>query len=259
MKFLFLFSLMTLMCSAAFAQAQEPLRIGVINSMYAVVENAKPRLTQQIKMPVSIVSVPNEQLYEELQHKKLPYDVVIFAENERLGTLELNQLVQQHSQVITSSQVVLWCPEIYLPKRISLSDAISEANVQSIATPGLSSVIGDIFLKAMPELSSKVNLIPTSNSVTALQMAHNGQAQCAVTIDTWLKPTDQYSLISSQPVHFRGWVNDTSRYTAQARTIISIIGSPLLQPLMARSSLTAPPVSTTPVKSTQNKRKKAAT
>ena len=258
MKFLFLFSLLTSMCTAAFAHAQEPLRIGVIASMYAVVENAKPRLSQQIKVPVSLTAVPNEDIYAALQHKKLPFDVVIFGENERLGSPEVNQFIQEQSQVITSSQVVLWCPDVYLPKRVSLSDAISEANVQSIATPGISSVIGDAFLKAMPELSSKVHLVPTSNSVTALQMAHNGQTQCAVTIDTWLKPTDQFSVISPQMVNFRGLVNQNSNYAAQSKMIISIMGSPLLlQPLMVRSSLITPP--SVPSKSTLNKRKKAAT
>ena len=258
MKFLFLFSLLASMCGAAFAHAQEPLRIGVIASMYAVVENAKPRLSQQIKVPVSVTAVPNEQIYDALQHKKLPFDVVIFGENDRLGAPELNQFIEENSQVIIASQVVLWCPSLSLPKRVSLSDAISEANVQSIATPGLSSVIGDAFLKAMPELSSKVHLVPTSNSVTALQMAHNGQAQCAVTIDTWLKPTDQFSVISAQTVNFRGLVNQNSHYAAQAKTIVSIMGSPLLlQPLMVRSSLITPP--SIPVKTSLNKRKKAAT
>lgn len=256
MKFFFLFWL-SLSLWVPQVHAQESLRIGVIASLYPVIENSKPRLTQQIKMPVTITALPNEQIYSELHQKKSSYDVVIFGENDRLGSVSLNRFIEDNTQVIASSQVVLWCPNIFLPKRISLNRSIEEAQVQSIAMPGINSVIGDLFLRSMPELPGSIHLLPTSNSLTALQMAHSGQAQCAVTIDKWLKPTDQYSVVSSQPVNFRGFVSENSRYTAQAKNIISIIGSPLLQPLMVRSSLITPPP--IPVKIITPKRKKAVT
>ncbi len=255
MKIVFLFLLFLNMCWATQASAQESLRIAVIASLYPVVENSRPRLTQQVKMPISVTALPNEQIYNELNQKKGSFDVIIFGENDRLGNVALNQFVEENTQVIASSQVVLWCPHIFLPKRLNLGNTIEEAQVQSIALPGISSVIGDLFLRSIPALPSSVHLLPTSNSLTALQMAHNGEAQCAVTIDKWLKPSDQFAVVSSQPVNFRGFVSESSRYPEQAKNIISIIGSPLLQPLMVRSSLITPPT----VKTILNKRKKAVT
>lgn len=246
------------MCCLTPVQAQETLRIGVIASLYPVIENSRPRLSQQVKVPISITALPNEEIYDVLSQKKAAFDVLIFGENDSLGNTNLNQFIEESTQVIASSQVVLWCPHVFVPKRLNLGTAIEEAQVKSIALPGINSVIGDLFLKSVVALPASVHLLPTSNSLTALQMAHNDEAQCAVTIDKWLKPTDQYTVVSSQTVNFRGFVSENSRYPSQARNIISIIGSPLLQPLMVRSSLTTPPLLPGKINNL-NKRKKAVT
>ncbi len=237
MKIFFLLSLLiNLFCIQA-SHAQESLRIGVISSFYSVLEAAKPRIVQQIKTPVDIIPITNSQLYEHLNKNKLPYDVVIFGENDKLGSTITNQRIENNSQIITSTRVVLWCPDTALPKRISLSDSLLQANVHSIALPGIDSMISDIFIKAIPQLPPTILLTRTENSLTSWQLAHNDKVECAVTIDKWLKPDDQFNLVSLQFVNLRGLVADTTKFPVESKMVISIMSSPLIQPLMMRSTI----------------------
>lgn len=217
--------------------ANEPLKIGVAASFLPFMENIKPRLSQQMGVAIQITGEKNIDLYEKhLSRTNTPYDLIIFSENRHLTSPANQQNIIKRSEVITSPHVVLWCPYINMPKRVSLNDIITQSNIQSIATPGSSSLLTDIFIRTVSKLPSTVRLMTADNSLDAWRMANLQQVDCAVTFDKWLKPTDQFNYISPEPINIRGWVKTNGRYTTQAKQIIYTISSPLLQPIMMRST-----------------------
>ena len=72
--------------------------------------------------------------------------------------------------------------------------------------------------------------------MAAWRMARNNQVQCAVTLDKWLKPTDQFVNVSYNEILLRGYINPNLRDKTQARQVLALLGSPLIQPLMMRST-----------------------
>lgn len=217
--------------------ANHPLKVAVATSFLPVMENIKPRLVQQLGVQIEITSETNIVLHEEhLNKPSTTYDLIIFSENKNLLSPASYQEIIKKSSVIIAPHVVLWCPNINMPKRIGLNDVITQANIQSIATPGPISLLTDMFFKNVSKLPPHIQLTNVSNSLTAWRMANTKQVDCAVTFDKWLKPTDQFNYVSTEPVNFRGWVKSNGRYKAQSKQIVSVLSSPLLQAIMMRST-----------------------
>lgn len=219
------------------SSANEPLKVGVASSFLPVLETIKPRLVQQLGVPLEITAEKNIDLYDNhLKQRSTAYDLIIFSENQSLASPIFNQQLLKKTEIIISPQVVLWCPRLNMPKRISLNDIITQVNIHTIAAPGPSSLLTDTFVKTIYKLPGSIQLVNTSNSLTAWRMANTQQVDCAITLDKWLKPTDQFNYISTEPINFRGWINGKGKYGSQSKQIISILSSPLLQPLMIRAT-----------------------
>jgi hypothetical protein len=237
MKKRFISALVLSLFTSALSSATEPLKIGVTASFLPVLETIKPRLEQQLGVHIHVTAEKNSQLYDDhLKQLTTPYDLIIFAENESQTTPLFNKELIKVSNIITSAQVVLWCPYLVMPKRVSLSDSIKQVGVNSIAIPDPGSLVTQIFSKNVPKIPKSTYFVNASNSLTSWRMAYSQHVECAVTLDKWLKPTDQFNYVSTEPINFRGWIKENSSFNSQSRQAISILSSPLLQPLMMRST-----------------------
>jgi hypothetical protein len=218
------------------AHAVETLRIGISQGFSPVLESLKPRLTQQLGMNIEIYSRPNIELYTDFNKKNVTADLIIFIENSGYGAKKVNQFLEKNSQIIAASQVILWCPNDPLPKRVTLLDTLFQAKVSTIAVPPKGSRVGNIFLKSVPNIPSNTRLVTASDSLAAWRMARSKQVQCAVTLDKWLRPGDQFVYISNEEIILRGYVNPARKNTVKARQVINLLSSPLIQPLMMRAT-----------------------
>lgn len=222
------------------AQAVETLRIDISHGFSPLLESLKPRLVQQLGMNVEVVSRPNIELYSEFNKdsnkKNTSSDLVIFVENTSYGMAKTNQFLNNHSQIIAASQVILWCPNSPLPKRVSLLDTLFQARISSIAVPPKDSRAGSIFYKSVLNIPARTRLLAATDSLSAWRMARNKQAQCAVTLDKWLRPGEQFVYISNEEIILRGYINPASKHNLKARQVINLLSSPLIQPFMMRAT-----------------------
>ncbi|WP_026472314.1 hypothetical protein [Alkanindiges illinoisensis] len=216
--------------------AVETLRVGISQGFQPVLESLKPRLSQQLGMNIEISPRQNIDLYTEFNKKTVSSDLVIFIENPAYGTPKINQFLENNSQIIAASQVILWCPNNPLPKRVTLLDTLFQAKVSTIAVPPKSSRVGSIFLKNVPNIPANTRLVTAGDSLAAWRMARNKQVQCAVTLDKWLRPGDQFVYISNEEIILRGYINPARKNTVKARQVINLLSSPLIQPLMMRAT-----------------------
>lgn len=218
------------------AHAAETLRVEISQGFSPVLESLKPRLTQQLGMNVEVFSRPNIELYADFNKKNTTSDLVIFVENTTYGTPKTNQFLDANSQIIAASQVILWCPNSPLPKRVTLLDTLAQARVNSIAVPPKGSRVANIFYKYVPNIPANTRLVAATDSLNAWRMARNKQAQCAVTLDKWLRPGDQFVYISNEEIILRGYINRNRKNGLKARQVINLLSSPLIQPLMMRAT-----------------------
>lgn len=218
------------------AHAVESLRIGISQGFSPVLESLKPRLTQQLGMNVDVVARPNTDIYTDFNKKNINADLIIFIENTSYGTPKVNQFLENNSQIVAASQVILWCPNNPLPKRVSLLDTLFQAKISTIAVSPKGSRVNNIFLKNVPNIPANTRLVTASDSLAAWRMARNKQVQCAVTLDKWLRPGDQFVYISNEEIILRGYINPASKNIQKARQVINLLSSPLIQPLMMRAT-----------------------
>lgn len=216
--------------------ASKTLTIDINDGFQPVLESLKPKLTKQLGMDINIVSKTNHKIYEELNKNQISADLVLFVENSNYGSPRVNQFLSENSHIVAASKVVLWCPNTPLAKRVSLNSTINQSKIKSIAVLPQGTMIEQMFRKSLPNLSKNIQLITAPTSLLAWRMARNNQVQCAVTLDKWLKPTDQFVNITYNEILLRGYINPTLRNKTQARQVLSLLGSPLIQPLMMRST-----------------------
>ncbi|XID75083.1 hypothetical protein ACF3NA_00440 [Alkanindiges sp. WGS2144] len=216
--------------------ASETLSVAIPSSFQPMLESLKPRLNEQLGTTVMIQAKGNEGIYQDLNQQKMTNDVIIFVENPSLGKNNINAYLSKNSQVIAASQVVLWCPNLYLPKRVSVQDSIFQANIKSIALPIKENRVHQIFIKNIPKLPASTKLTLTKDSLVAWRMARNQQVQCSATLDKWLRPTDQFVRVSAEQIILRGYINPELKNPAKAQQMLNLLSSPLIQPLMMRST-----------------------
>ncbi len=216
--------------------ASTTLTIDINDGFQPVLESLKPKLTKQLGMDINIVSKTNQKIYEELNKNQVGADLVLFVENPNYGTPRINQFLSENSQIVAASKVVLWCPNTPLAKRVSLSSTINQSKIKSIAVLPQGTMIQQMFSKSLPNLSKSIQLVTAPTSLAAWRMARNNQVQCAITLDKWLKPTDQFVNVSYNEILLRGYINPNLRNKTQARQVLALLGSPLIQPLMMRST-----------------------
>ena len=230
------FSLTLSLCAMmTTVHAVEPLTINVTEGYRAVLESLKPRITQQLGTNVEIVGKQNRELYNEFNKGQPSADVIVFVENKAFGNPQTNQMLSQKSQVLAVSQVVLWCPNMYLQKRVSLADTLTQAQIRTIAVPDKRSVINSIFTRALPNLPPHTQLVATNTGLSAWRMARNRQTQCAVTMDKWLNPNEPFIYVSNEEVTLRGYVHNP-KIAFKAQQTLAMLSSPLVQPMMIRIS-----------------------
>ncbi len=232
--------------------ATETLRIGISQGFLPVLESLKPRLVQQLGMNVEILPSKNADLYNNFTKKAIDADLVIFVENPGYGNPKTNKFLENHSQIIAASQVILWCPNNPLPKRVTLLDTMFQAKISSIALPPKGSRVGDIFVRNVPNIPSSTRLVTATDSLGAWRMARNKQVQCAVTLDKWLRPGDQFVYISNEEIILRGYINPARKNTVKARQVINLLSSPLIQPLMMRATSIETAQDTHKIKKSEN-------
>ncbi|RYZ89717.1 MAG: hypothetical protein EOO68_25160 [Moraxellaceae bacterium] len=218
------------------AHAVETLRISISQGFQPVLESLKPRLAQQLGMNIEVVPRPNVELYNDFNKKTVNSDVVIFVENNSYGNLKLNEFLETSSQIIAASQVILWCPNNPLPKRVSLLDTMHQAKISSIAVPIKGSRVSNIFIKNVPNIPANTRMVTASDSLAAWRMARNKQVQCAVTLDKWLRPGDQFTYISNEEIILRGYISPNRKNSVKAKLVLNLLSSPLIQPLMMRAT-----------------------
>lgn len=216
--------------------AVDTLRISISQGFQPVLESLKPRLVHQLGMNIEVIPRPNIELYADFNKKTVDSDVVIFVENTTYGNLKLNQFLESSSQIIAASQVILWCPNSPLPKRVSLLDTLQQAKISTIAVPIKGSRVSNIFIKSVPNIPANTRLVTASNSLTAWRMARNKQVQCAVTLDKWLRPGDQFTYISNEEIILRGYISPNHKNSVKAKLVLNLLSSPLIQPLMMRAT-----------------------
>ncbi len=218
------------------AYAVGSLTIDINDGFQPVIESLKPRLVKQLGMDISIIPKTNHDIYADFDKNLITSDLVLFVENSNYGNNRINPFLTANSQIVAASKIVLWCPGTALPKRVSLRDTIKQANIKSIAVLPQGTMISQMFNKSLPNLPKSTQLITATTSLNAWRMARNKQVQCAVTLDKWLRPTDQFAYISNHEILLRGYINPASSNKVQARQVLSLLGSPLIQPLMMRAT-----------------------
>lgn len=223
-----------LMTAPAFAVGS--LTIDINDGFQPVLESLKPRLEKQLGMDVTIIPRTNHDIYADFDKNAITADLVLFVENTNYGSNRINQFLAANSQIVAASKVVLWCPNTPLQKRVSLSDTIKQAKIKNIAVLPKGTMMSQLFTKSLPNLPKSTQLITVSTSLGAWRMARNKQVQCAVTLDKWLRPTDQFASISNSEILLRGYINPALSNKTQARQVLGLLGSPLIQPLMMRAT-----------------------
>ena len=229
-------SVFSIMLSTASAWAVDTLSVSIPNSFYPTLQTIKPRLNERLNTNVVIAARSNNDIYKELNQQKLSSDVMMFVENPQLGKATMNDFLAKNSQIVAASQVVLWCPNQYLAKRVSAQDTIAQSNIKTIAIPVSSNRVNQIFLKNVTRVPAGTKFISTEDSLTAWRLARNQQVQCAVTLDNWLRPSDQFMRVSAEQIILRGYINPAAKNPAKARQMLSMLSSPLIQPLMMRAT-----------------------
>lgn len=218
------------------AHGMDTLRVNISEGYLPVLLSLKPRLTEQLNANIEIVGKPNTELYNDFIKEHNTADIVVFVENPAYGTPQLNSFLKKKSQIVSISQVVLWCPNIYLPKRVSLLDTLTQANITSIALPSKSSMINTVFTHSLPKVPATTQIFTSTNGLTAWRMARNKQVQCAVTIDKWLNPNEQFVYVSNEEIVLRGYINPSSKVSVKAQQTLAMLSSPLIKPMMIRIS-----------------------
>lgn len=221
---------------AAPAYASGTLSIDINDGFQPVLESLKPRLVKQLGMNVDINPRANHDIYADFNKNLVTANLVLFVENPNYGNARTNEFLMANSQIVATSKVVLWCPNIALPKRVSIRDIIKQANIKSIAVLPQGSMMNQMFTKSVPNLPKSTQLVTAPTSLSAWRMARNKQVQCAVTLNKWLRPTDQFAYVSYNEIVLRGYVNPALGHQAQAKQVLNILGSPLIQPLMMRAT-----------------------
>ena len=235
MKIAAMLALITALTTSS-VSATKTLTIDINDGFYPVLQSLKPRLVEQLGMDINIVSKTNSEIYANLNKNIIPADLVLFIENSNYGTPKTNRFLTINTEIVAASKIVLWCPNTALPKRISIRDTIKQANIKSIAVLPKGTMIHQFFAQSLPNLPKNIQLVTTPTSLTAWRMARNNQVQCAVTLDKWLRPTDQFVYISYNEIFLRGYINPALRNKMQIRQVLNLLGSPLIQPLMMRSA-----------------------
>lgn len=221
---------------AAPAYASGTLSIDISDGFQPVLESLKPRLVKQLGMNINITPKSNHDIYADFNKSAMTADLVLFVENPSYGNQRINQYLTASSQIVAASKVVLWCPNVPLAKRVSLIDTIKQANIKRIAVSPEGTMISQMFNKTVPSLPKSIQLVNAPNSLAAWRMARNNQVQCAVTLDKWLRPTDQFAYVSHNEIILRGYINPALNNKAPAKQVLAVLGSPLIQPLMMRAT-----------------------
>lgn len=211
------------------ASAERVLRIGVAGGFYPALVSLSQRISQHIQMPVVIHIVNVVPAYQLLQQHQAPYDLMILGDLNKMQTLvQQGHVVAQSVDIIAQTDVVLWCPNRAVVKRVALKDTLAEPSVRRVAVSSVGSPVGQLVASSI-QLSAHTTWVRTDNALGAWRLARAGKADCAFTVRAMMTPSDQFNAIPKRSVTLVSAIPSTSRQVSPAFSAIQLLKSPLIQ------------------------------
>jgi ABC-type molybdate transport system substrate-binding protein len=211
------------------ASATPPLRIGVAGGFYPTMLSFATRISHQTQLPVQIDSVGIMPAYQQLQHHRSPYDLLILGDLNSMQALgQSGQVLPRSIQTIANSNVVLWCPNPKVTVRVALNDTLAEPTVRRIAVSPANSPVGKI-VAATVRVAHPIEWVRAEHALGAWRLARNGQADCAFTVLSMMHAADRYNMMPNQSVALVSAIPTHSRYAEQAMKVIQLLQSPLIK------------------------------
>lgn len=213
--------------SALPAKPLDPIRVAVVGGFSPVLQSILPSLSQQLKRPIEVTSLPIATLRARLQHPT--FDLIITGAPTQLTELDyLDQLHLSSLTVIARSPVLLWCPNPNIRMRVRINDTLKDPNIRSIALSPADSPVGALVRQTLT-LPRKLHFKPAAHSLQAWQMAQQGQTDCAFTLIGLVKPTDQYQFVPHRGVKIIAAIPKNSTHPDAAAALLKLMNRPLFR------------------------------
>ena len=201
--------------------------MAVAGGFSPVLQSILPSLSQQLKRPIKVTSLPVATLKASLQQPS--FDLIVTGAPTQLTKLDyLDQLHLSSLTVIARSPVLLWCPNPNIRMRVRVGDTLKDPNIHSIALSPADSPVGELVRQTLT-LPDQLQLKPALHALHAWQMAQQGQTDCAFTLIGLVKPTDQYQFVPHRGVKIIAAIPKNSMHPDAAAALLRLMNRPLFR------------------------------
>lgn len=211
------------------APEKPALRVGVAGGLGASIERFVPALARELGQPIHLVYASNLGAFKLMATPRPPYDVVIGSVTEEIQPF----LTAQHMdlgtlQTIGTSRVVLWCPSPRVMMRVSPDQTLNQPSVRRLA---ISQKGGSVATLAEHNVTipPQVQVLRAEHSLAAWKMARDGQADCALIMAGFLKPSDSYQPVKNASFSLSGVVSRHAEQPQQAERLLALLRTPRWQ------------------------------